>query len=509
MSTRISRRRFLGAAGAAAALPMMESHAVRGRKYNLLFLWTDEQRPDTMAVYGNKRIRTPNLDKLASESIVFQNAYVSQPVCTPSRGTVMTGLWPHQHGCTQNNIALAERVPAFPELVGDPDYRTGYFGKWHLGDEVFAQHGFQEWQSIEDSYIRFYREGRDPDRKSHYAQWLNSRGYEPNTSGGTFSREFVASLPIERSKTRFLEERTIDFMRRHRDEPFMLYVNFLEPHMPFTGPLDDLYKPEEVELPANFDDPLEENEPEAYRVRAKTYGADYGGRFDLTQEAGWRRLIANYWGLVTQVDRSVGAILTALEDLGLAEDTVVVFTSDHGDMMGSHKLVEKGYTYQEAQRVPWMIRAPGFRRRNRVVPGHFSHIDLVPTLLELLGAPAREDLPGRSLVPVVAEQKPADEPVYVVWNAPEELAEGPNPAGARRDPSKRLGPSSRTVITPDGWKLSLHDQDRHQLYNLEKDPGETANLYGRDETRPQVERLAGLIHAWQERVGDTLKVEAE
>ncbi len=507
MISKPTRRTFLVTAAAAVTASAAPATVRTRRKPNLLFLWTDEQRADTIDVYGNTRIQSPSLSKLAAESVVFRNPYVSQPVCTPSRSTVMTGLWPHQSGLTQNNIALPERVPTLPEIVGDADYRTGYFGKWHLGDEIFAQHGFEEWRSIEDMYWRYYREGRDTSRKSSYCEWLKGLGYTPDTSRGDFSRGFCSRLPIEHCKPKYLEQEACDFLRRHRDEPFMLYVNFLEPHMPFSGPLNDLYKPEDVDLPANFNDPLEANEPESYRLRAATYlDGLYADRFDLKTEDGWRRLIANYWGLVTQVDRSVGVILATLEDLGLADDTIVVYTSDHGDMMGAHKLVEKGYMYQEAMRVPWLMRYPRAGHGGRVVDGHASHIDLMPTLLDLMGADPKADLPGKSLVPVMKREAALSEPVFVQWNAPAALAEGRNPGGAERDPERTLGPSTRTVIAPDGWKLSLNVGDRSQLFNLARDPGETTNLFDQPENRPIIERLHAELQSWQHRVGDTLAI---
>lgn len=509
MNAKTTRRAFLATAAAATAMATSASAAPaparKRRKPNLLFLWTDEQRPDTIDVYGNRRIQSPNLSKLAAESVVFRNAYVSQPVCTPSRSTVMTGLWPHQTGLTQNNIALPETVRALPEIIDDADYRTGYFGKWHLGDEIFAQHGFEEWRSIEDGYWKYYREGRDASRKSSYCEWLKGLDHRPDTSRGDFSRDFCSRLPIEHCKPKYLEQEACDFLRRHRDEPFMLYVNFLEPHMPFSGPLNDLYKPEDVELPVNFNDPLEANEPESYRARAATYSKElYEKRFDLNTEAGWRQLIANYWGLVTQVDRSIGAILATLNDLGLAEDTIVVFTSDHGDMMGSHKLLTKGCMYQEAMCVPWIVRYPRKGRGQRIVDGHVSHIDLAPTLLDLMGAHTQVDLPGKSLVPVMKGDAPASDPVFVQWTAPAAMPEGPNPGGAQRDLAGALGPSVRTVIAPDGWKLSLSVGDRSQLFNLAADPGETTNLFDHPDSKPVIDRLSAELRNWQKRVGDEL-----
>jgi arylsulfatase A-like enzyme len=329
----MKRREFLKTTIAA---PLGANFIVPGKrrdKPNLLFLWTDQQRPDTMAVYGNTRIHVPNLNKLADECSVFEKVYVSQPVCTPSRSTVLTGLWPHANGCVENNIALDERVPCIPEILGDPDYRTGYFGKWHLGDEAFVQHGFEEWESIEDIYRKYFRPGREK-RHSTYHNFLLDRGYKPDEGDGSFSRLFEAKLSIEHCKPKFLESKARDFLRRHRGGPFMLYVNFLEPHPPYYGPLNDEYRADDMELPRNYTDHDEENEPLGYRVRRERARELRSEGMDLRTDDGWRRLCANYWGNVTHIDRSVGAILKSIDALGLADNTVVVFTSGHGEMLG-------------------------------------------------------------------------------------------------------------------------------------------------------------------------------
>ena len=341
----MNRRNFLKTGAALFSAPnivLRHRHA----KVNLLFIWTDEQRRDTLAAYGNRWIQTPHLNRLAEESFVFERGYVSQPVCTPSRATVLTGLWPHQHTCTANNIALPDTLPCLPELLHDSDYQTGYMGKWHLGDEIFGQHGFQEWVSIEDSYRKYYRAYRDKSRRSSYWYYLHELGYLPDETNGFYSRNFASRLKIDHCKPKFLEKKAIEFLRRHQREPFMLYVNFLEPHMPFYGPLNDLYDPAALPLPPNFHDPLEDNEPLRYRQLRQNYiNKGFGGQ-TLKTEQGWRILQARYYGLVTQVDRSVGAILAELERLHLAEHTIVVFTSDHGDMMASHQLLAKTVMYE-------------------------------------------------------------------------------------------------------------------------------------------------------------------
>jgi arylsulfatase A-like enzyme len=505
MADSITRRDMLKATAGSLALGAMPraARAAAGgkRKPNLLFLWTDEQRTDTMAAYGNRKIHVPNLDRLASQSVVFRSPHDTQPVCTPARSSVMTGLWPHQSGCVTNNIPLPKEVPCLPEIVGDADYRTAYMGKWHLGDELFAQHGFEEWVSIEDIYNAHFSPGRDRNARSSYHHFLLEQGYKPNRNG-SFSREFAAKLPLEHSKPVFLEGKACDFLRRHRREPFILYVNFLEPHMPFTGPLDDEYNPAEIELPANFDDPLEENEPLRYRAGRENWMREYPTVED------WRALIARYWGLVTEVDRSVGGILRALDELGLAEDTIVVFTSDHGDMMGSHRMLTKSVMYEEACRIPWLMRVPRLNAAGRIIEQPVSHIDMVPTLLELMGAEPKRPLPGQSLVPLVQGKKVAEDHVFVEWNpAPGKVTHEEIPGKQSGDELKRVAKTStRTVISPDGWKLCLSDRDKCQLFHLAEDPGETKNLFDSGRHQEVIQRLTERIHGWQERVGDRVRV---
>ena len=495
---------MLAAAGSTIAAPAFigSTSASRPgkRKPNLLFVWTDEQRADTMAVYGNRKIHAANLNRLAAESVVFRNAYVAQPVCTPNRSTVMTGLWPHTSGCTSNNVPLPADVPCLPEIVGDSDYRTAYMGKWHLGDEVYAQHGFEQWVSIEDGYSAYYGRGRDRKDRSDYHHFLIDRGYQPNSSN-IFSRSFAAKRPIEHCKPKFLEMKACDFLREHRHEPFILNLNFLEPHMPFFGPLDDEHDPAAVDLPANYSDPLEDNEPLRYRALRDYYRRQYP-----TEDA-FRQLIAKYWGLVTQVDRSVGAILDTLERLDLAENTIVVYTSDHGDMMGSHQMIAKTVMYEESARIPWLMRVPGSRKQ-QVIEDPVSHIDLVPTLLEMMGVSHDRPLPGHSLCPRIQGGQLAEDHVFIQWNANSNGFRKPKDPdfATKEDLDRAVRANIRTAVSPDGWKLCLSDLDKSQLFNLKTDPGETANLFGSSEHREVIARLTGRIHQWQQSVADEVVV---
>lgn len=473
-------------------------------KPNLLFIWTDEQQYFTMKAYGNEIIQTPNLDRLAGESFVFKKAYVTQPVCTPDRSSVMTGLYPHTSGCVNNNIPLPPDVKTLPEILNDPDYYTGYLGKWHLGDEVFQQRGFDKWVSIEDIYIRHFGPGRDRNARSDYHHWLVEKGYQPNTDNNTFSRSFAARFPLEDCKPKFLEEKAIEFLETAGHEPFILYINFLEPHMPFFGPLDSLYAPEDIPLPGNFYDLPTDDDPLYYRKKVESDKTRWGH-----SENEFRELIAKYWGLVSQVDMSVGAILDKLESLGLSDNTIVIYTSDHGDMMGAHRMVAKSVMYEESVRIPFLLKDPRMNHPPRVIEERVSQIDIVPTLLDLMGGEVPGYLQGKSLIPSLKKDRYPDEDIFIEWNSGQDYRTGACGEAILVDDNvekSAASPSIRTVISREGWKLSLSNRDKSQLFDLVNDPLETTNLYYREEHSQTVKELTGKIIEWQKLTNDSIRL---
>ena len=290
-------------AGWCAAPAVVRGARPAGDKPNLLFLWTDQQRADTLAVYGNRTYRVPALNRLAAESVVFDRCYVTQPVCTPNRSAVLTGQWPHRNGCVRNNIPLRADVKTVPELLADSAYRTAYMGKWHLGDEIFPQRGFQQRVAMEDGYREHFSPGRDRDSRSHYHHFLVSAGYKPGPNNA-FSRQFAANLPLEHTKPTFLATEATKFILKNRSEPWMLYVNFLEPHTPFTSAWNDLHSEEEAPLPANHPGIPQDGEPAWYRRRRERliHEGEFS-MFDLKGRAGWQRAARNYAGLCSLADQ--------------------------------------------------------------------------------------------------------------------------------------------------------------------------------------------------------------
>ncbi|MFP3937175.1 MAG: sulfatase [Phycisphaerae bacterium] len=495
----------------------------QGRRSNLLFLYTDEQRFDTLACYGNEVIPMPNLNRFAASATVFEKAYVTQPVCTPSRGSLLTGLYPHTHTCTRNNIPLPQDVPCLPEMLSG-DYCCAHHGKWHLGDEIYAQHGFREWMGTEDTYHRYYSSEHDEyaDRSS-YHHWLKSRGVEPwqpRPDAGVdlevvrdrFFRKQIHQLPEEHCRPTFLAESACHFLRGHMDTPFALYVNFLEPHMPFHSCRDGRICPEDVLLPADAMDMPDENAPLRLRLMAEKYRRHgYDDQSKLADEHDWRDLTARYWGMCSLVDTAVGRILDTLERTGLAENTIVVFTSDHGDMMSSHNMLGKGVMYEESARVPMLIRTPGQQEQRRVATP-VSQVDVVPTLLDLMDQPRPGHLEGESLRPALeGDEKSCVRDVFIEWHndTPPEKADVPDYAGEFA-PAERCAESLtadvRTLVSPDGWKLNIWTSGEHELYDLNTDPRERTNRIGDGEKAGRVGDMFARIRERQESTGDSLEL---
>jgi arylsulfatase A-like enzyme len=480
---------------------------------NLLFIFTDEQRADTIF---SPNVHLPNINRLAEQSCLFEETYCTQPVCTPSRSSILTGLYPHATGAANNNLPLRPDPICLPELLSPElrsQYATGYHGKWHLGDEVFPQHGFDEWRSIEDYFYRdYFSPGRDRDTLSSYSQWLIDNGFKPD-NGYSFSRPRCCTLPERFGKPAYLAGESSRFIRENRDRPFVLYLNFLEPHMPYFGPRTNLYDPATLKLPANFDHVPGPNDALKLRFIAERCRRDGYEWYDLATNAGWRQLIAAYRGLCTLADHYTGQVLDTLSACGLDENTIVVFTADHGDMMGSHRTLAKTVMHQESARVPCMIRLPGQKRGQRI-KGPFSQIDLVPTLLELMGDRVPDGLHGRSRADILGgPDVTLGEDIFYQWNQPGENDKELRPreipawmadiAGSPQRALDALTEDTRTIVTADGWRFTYAGvTGDHELFDLNSDREERHNLARDPKQHPRMNELLGRIKAWQQRVND-------
>ena len=282
-------------------------------------------------------------------------------------------------------------------------------------------------------------------------------GFEPdseNRDERVFSRHAEASMEERFTKASYLGERAAQFIGGCGDRPFALCVSYLEPHPPHMGPLNELYDPQKLPAGPGFLREPPSDAPLILRLMAAYYTASEEYGIDLRSEKGWRRVMARYWGNVTLVDRSVGAIPRALEESGQADNTIVVFTSDHGEQMGDHGLLGKTVMYEESSRVPMTIRAPMLGTEQKRIGGNFSHIDLAPTLLELMGEHIPESLQGQSRVGVMrGDADLGGMDVFIEWNG----ADGHPPRSfGEAEINRSMGEPARTIVSADRWKLNLY-----------------------------------------------------
>jgi arylsulfatase A-like enzyme len=381
----------------------------------------------------------------------------------------------------------------------DRDYRAAYIGKWHLSEEGPIGRGFDEWIATDDH--------------GDYTNFLISLSITPDKQNRRFSELAISNLPIELSRPKFLEKCACEFIEKHQRDPFILVVGFVEPHSPYNGPLNDEHPLDQIELDATATRPESTDIPLRYRLMREWQQAEAVLDrerlptqlfFGVTPEE-YRSIKQRYLGLVTLVDQSIGAILACLERFGLTDNTTIVHTSDHGDSLGAHHLFGKETMFEEATHVPLLVRLPG-QRASKTITRPVSHIDFVPTLLDLLGQPSNPQCAGKTLLPLITEEAAPPQNVFMEW-APNRTKVKKGTKLARRRMVKRaVEESTRTIVTSDGWKLCLRDKDLNELYNLNDDPRETRNLYADRQHASMISRLSDEIHRWQGSANDKLKV---
>ncbi len=480
---------------------------------NVVVLLSDEQRVDTLGCYGpvygvhgNPSVATPTLDALASRGTRFDAYITPYPLCCPTRASLWTALYPHQHDVLGNKraIRLPEAFVPPVSLFRDAGYHTGYVGKWHVPGAEPTDLGFTEGRGLGREWGRDIEEYRDYIRAKGFAitgvENLTSdeqallEGHDPPSAGRS-------AVPLEDYIETWVTDRAIELISEsvHRGRPFFVAVGWNAPHFPMLvpAPYDSLYDPTTVPLPPSFGDDLA-GKPRAQQPRFSWT------RVQHLTPSGWKRVIAHYWGLVTLVDDQVARILRALRRLGLADRTIVAYTSDHGDLMGSHRLLEKGAwnVYEETVRLPLVISDP--RRPYRpVVQQLVSPLDLLPTLLELSDLPAPPCTSGDSAVALLSgEDRPWRDALFGETAA---LSEQP---GVDDDvPQTDLDPERTLIVRwvrTDRWKYAFYSNDIDELYDLEADPFELRNLAGEPAHAAAVVSFRSRIVRWMEETDDAL-----
>jgi len=391
------------------------------RRPNILFLCTDQQRGDSLRCTGASWAVTPNLDRLAKDGALFKNCYVQNPVCSPSRASLFTGKYVANHGLYANGVPLPDHQKLFTRTLSDAGYDCGMIGKQHLypcdtwRTEPRSDDGYRvfEWahgpnhRALENDYHRWLRKTQP----EVYAEIFPDTGANENTEYGNRAKTGtpIDRVPKEAHYSHWVAERAINFIEHPRedDEPFCLVANFFDPHHPFGAPQEFRDKIDAAAIPEPNTRPDElEDKPAPHKAYSvKSYSGTAPGFQDYTKEQ-IQEIRAQYWAMIALIDHEVGRILAALEEAGLAEDTLVVFSSDHGEMLGNHQQLLKGpQLYEDLTRVPLIARWPGNISPGITVNELVQWIDLPATFLDVASCAPGTGVQGESLLSLTAEPR--------------------------------------------------------------------------------------------------------
>ncbi len=458
----MTRRGFLGAT-AAAALMGLPARPARGvdatvsrRQPNVLFINTDQQRKDTLHCYGNRQVETPHLDALAARGTLFTSCYVTQPVCSPCRSSMVTGLFPNATTVVENNCPLPATLLAWPRELRAAGYRTAYIGKWHLGVDPVPDY-FDVWRGFHTGWKHFIKE------EPFYA--------EPGQMDSAFRKAIAEAPPtvpegkslVGKYRPDVETDYAIEFIRASRDRPFACWLSFYPPHTPKEAPKENI---------ALYEDTIQPHEQAVYHA------------------------------MVNRLDWNLGRLIAALDDLGLRDNTLIVFTSDHGEnfpLQWNQHL--KRLCYDQSANVPLIVSGPGTLSEGRRIDDVVSIADLCPTILDMCGLAVPSGLHGRTLRGLL-EGTGADWPGEAyIQNKP--YTENTGAAGEGETSGKDPDMRERCMVTRD-WKLIQNTTRPPELYRRDSAQPDTENLFGQAHTRATALELMERIGAWATKTGDEI-----
>ena len=435
----LSRRSFLG--GCASAWAAGHAAAATPKRPNILFILPDQLRSQALGCMGNPDVKTPNIDRLASQGLILPNTFANTPVCCPARANLLTGTYAHRNGMTANDLRLRESQTTIADLLGRAGYRTGFIGKWHLdgGPRLPGfippgprRHGFQFWAANECSHSHF------------------------NTQ---YFRDTPEPIPVHKFEAEAWTDIALEFIRQKDERPYFLIVSMGPPHDPYKAPPEfaGLYDPAKLHMRPNWK-------------------ADRG--LPGPQE------IAEYYGNVSAVDQQIGRLMETADD-----DTIVLLSSDHGDMLGSEGRRLKRKPWEESIRVPGILRYPKRFHAGSRHDAFFTHVDFAPTLLSLCGVKPPASMQGADLSSVMlgTGTRAPDSAFFQIFG-----------------PFQGDG-------TEDGWRgvrthrymYARFESKPWVLYDLEKDPDEMRNLADDPGSQPLVKEMEARLAGWMKRTGDS------
>ncbi len=438
----LNRRDFLTLAGAAgASFPFIgslsQTLAAAQSKRNVIFILIDDMRYDSMSCTGHPFLQTPNLDRMAQNGVLFENAFVTTALCSPSRATCLSGQYAHVHGVLNNSTLLPESTPTFPIELQKAGYDTAFIGKWHMGGSTDSPRpGFNHWISFRGQGVylnpTFNINGKSVDHQGHVSDLLT--------------------------------EYAVEWLRKKRNAPFCLYLSHKAVHAMFEPPErhKNAYADVTIPRPASMAD-TEENyagKPRwVRRQRHSWHGVDFMFHDTITYD----EFVLGYNRTMLSVDDSVGEVMKTLEELGLLDSTLILFMGDNGFLFGEHGLIDKRCMYEESIRVPMIAHCPEIipagQRNQRMV----LNLDVAPTILDAAGLPIPNTVQGKSFLSLARGEKPEWRDAFLyeyVWE--ESFPQTPTVLGVRTDDYKYM------------WYQGIFDLN--ELYSLKNDPREMVNL---------------------------------
>jgi choline-sulfatase len=445
-------------------------------KPNILFIMVDEMKWKVMSCAGHTIVKTPHLDQLAREGTRFATAYTVAPICTPSRYSFFTSRYAHVHGATDNSTPTREPQLLLPAILKHAGYQTAISGKLHFIPNNLDYRFDYFWSFAGEGPHKLPTWPKDVEKKHGRgaARRLELRPFPDDPLGRDLGK---LTYPKEDSQTFWITDRAVDFLRqRDKEKPFFLFVSYLDPHSPshLSEPYWNMFDAEKMPLPPSF-----KQDPSKASATA-------ANRHEVNDPKIVKAMTAAYFAKVTMVDDNVGRLLGRLHELGLAENTLIVFTADHGNMLGDLNRWFKGAMYEGSTRIPLLMKAPSASpfaatfNRGAVVSNIVENIDVMPTLCEMAGVPLPwQGIQGRSMTKLVAGTEKD-------WK---------ERAFAERGSS--MIRTSQYKYISNKKKVERRGGSEMELYDLTKDPLETNNLVKNPAHTTILKELATQLEAWK------------
>ena len=420
-------------------------------KPNVLFILCDDLRPDALGCYGSKHVKTPHIDRLASEGVRFANTFCTTSLCSPSRASILSGLYAHTHGVTNNFTEYPNSMPSFPSVLHDAGYATAYFGKYHMGENNDEPRpGF-------DRFVTHKGQG------SYFDTEWNLNGKERKVIKGYY--------------TTVVTDLAMDWLKQQSAEkPWCAFIGHKAPHSFYTPEEKYAHAFDEVRVPYPATAFQLDDKPAWIKQRLYTWHGIYGPLFEWRKKfpddrpeavKDFENMVHGYWGTVLSVDDSVARVRAWLEETKQLDNTIIVFMGDNGLLEGEHGMVDKRTAHEPSLRIPLVVRYPGLGA-GKVVPQQALTVDMAPSLLELCSAPALPKSHGQSWVKLVQSGDPAWRTSWFYhYNYEKQFPYTPNVRAIRTDRWKY-------IHYPHGDGSA--DKHLSELYDLQNDPGETKNL---------------------------------